>query len=240
VDVGAGPGVAACELARLFPTADVIAFDSSPAMLARAQARSDTHGGGGRVRTVLGELPHGLRDSGLFDMIWASMSLHHVGDEVGALTALRESLVPGGTIAIVEMADPMRVLPADLGMGRPGLGDRMQARHKEWFGRMRNSLPGAVASRDLADMVSDAGLAVLDDRVDRLRFDPPLTDNARTVATGMLERARSQLDASLDADDRSVLDALLDPNNPLSFAQRTDVFIDASHRIILAQAVTRP
>ena len=39
VDIGSGPGVGMCELARLFPDASVIAVDSSPAMLERATHR---------------------------------------------------------------------------------------------------------------------------------------------------------------------------------------------------------
>ena len=37
LDVGSGPGVGTCELARLFPEAQVVAVDSSPAMLDRAR-----------------------------------------------------------------------------------------------------------------------------------------------------------------------------------------------------------
>ena len=58
-------------------------------------------------------------------MIWASMSLHHVGDEVAALRVLHEMLEPSGLLAIAEMAGPMRVLPDDLDVARPGLAGRL-------------------------------------------------------------------------------------------------------------------
>lgn len=86
-----------CELARLFPDADVMAVDSSPAML------------------------DGLPPA---DVIWASMSLHHIGDEVASLRLLGALLEPDGLIAAAELAEPMRLLPDDLDIGRPGLSGR--------------------------------------------------------------------------------------------------------------------
>jgi SAM-dependent methyltransferase len=89
LDIGSGPGVGTCELARRFPDAHVIAVDGSPAMLERATRRAAEHGLDGRVSTHLAELPDGLDDLDPADVIWASMSLHHIGDETGALRVLR-------------------------------------------------------------------------------------------------------------------------------------------------------
>jgi ubiquinone/menaquinone biosynthesis C-methylase UbiE len=235
-DVGSGPGVAACELARFFPDAEVIAFDSSRAMLEHAAARIDRLGFGGAARVELGEIPGDLDRLSEIDLLWASMSLHHVGDEVAALRAFRPTLSPAGVIAIAEMADQMRMLPEDLGVGRPGLGDRLAQCGAEWFAQMRLSLPSSVEGQDLALMVEAAGFTVLDDRVARIRIDGPLPDQARQFVVGTLERTRSQLDERLDAEDVAVLDVLLDPSNPLSVAQRDDVFVDATRRIVIARA----
>lgn len=233
-DVGSGPGVAACELARLFPAAHVIAFDSSPAMLQHASARIHRLGLGGVVSVVLGEIPSELDRLGDIDLLWASMSLHHVGDEVAALRAFRPTLSPTGVVAIVEMADQIRMFPADLGIGRVGLADRLAQCGAEWFAQMRNALPSTIESQDLGVMVEAAGYTVVDDRVARVRIDVPLPEQARRFVVGTLTRTRSQLDAMLDAEDLAVLDVLLDPTNPLSVAQRDDVFVEASRRIIIA------
>ena len=88
LDIGSGPGVGTCELARFFPDAEVIAVDASPAMLERASRRAETHGLATRVSTRLAELPVGLDGLPPADVIWASMSLHHVGDVVAALRVL--------------------------------------------------------------------------------------------------------------------------------------------------------
>jgi SAM-dependent methyltransferase len=243
LDVGAGPGVAICELARRFPEARLIALDSSPAMLGRARARAAAQGFSERVETVLAEMPDGLGPKGPLaattplgsvDLIWASASLHHVGDEVAALQALRRMLSPGGLIAISELADPMRVLPEDVGIGQPGLADRVQAAGAGWFANMRHGLSGTVASTDLAAMVSDAGLEVIGDNVLRKRLDAPLSHEGCGLAVAYLTRIRLHLTGYLNDEDLATIDALLDPNSVHGVANRADVFIEASRRVVIA------
>lgn len=242
VDVGAGPAVAACAFAEAFPAAEVTAVDPSPSMLERATRRIETLGLAGRVRTAVGELPDGLAGiDGLSgaDVLWASMSLHHVGDEVAALVAMRRVLRPGGVLILAEMAEPMGVVPARLAaeLGRPGLGDRMAQVGADWFAGMRHSLPGAVASRDLALMVESAGLVIADDRVERIRLDGPLPGPTLAVAVGLLERARAQLGDRLDADDLAAIDLVLGGNPSTenrSTAARSALCLDASRRVVIA------
>src|SRR5688572_2950086 len=149
LDIGSGPGVGTCELARIFPEAEVIAVDSSPAMLERVARRASARGLDRRVGTHLADLPDGVGDLGPADVIWASLSLHHVGDEVAALRALRSVLAPDGLLAVAELADPTRVLPGDLDIGRPGLAERLDRAGATWFAAMRDGLPSAVPSADL-------------------------------------------------------------------------------------------
>ena len=133
IDIGSGPGVGTCELARMFPDAHVIAVDSSPAMLERAAQRAIAHGLDGRVSTHVAELPRGLDGLARADVIWASMSLHHIGDEVASLRLLGALLERHGLLAVAELAEPMRVLPDDLDVGRPGLAERLDAAGASWF-----------------------------------------------------------------------------------------------------------
>ena len=151
IDIGSGPGVGTCELARLFPEANVIAVDSSPAMLERTTQRAVDHGLQTRISTHIAELPGGLDGIGQADLIWASMSLHHVGDEVASLRLLCELLDPHGLIAIAELAEPMRVLPDGLDLGRAGLVDRLDHAWATWFAGMREGLPDSVPSERSSD-----------------------------------------------------------------------------------------
>jgi len=237
LDVGCGPGVGTCELAKLFPEAHVVAIDSSPAMLGRATQRSAAQGLTRRISTHLAEVPGGLEGIERVDLIWASMSLHHIGDEVEGLLALRALLEPSGLIAIAEMAEPMRVLPSDLDLGRPGLADRLDSAGAEWFAAMRRGLPGAVASSDLSSMLGAAGLEALVSRPAHRRFDAPLPDEARRVVLGHLRRVSDHLSGYLDNDDLRTLDVLNDADDPRGVMHRSDVFVAASRQIVIARTM---
>ena len=234
LDIGSGPGVGTCELARRFPDAQVIAVDGSPAMLERATRRAAEHGLDARVGTHLAELPNGLDDLDPADVIWASMSLHHIGDETGALRVLRGRLEPSGLLAVAEIAEPMRVLPDDLDVGQPGLADRLDRAESEWFAAMRAGLAGSAPSTDLGSLLAAAGFDVVGTRVARERFDPPLSETARDVVGRRISRARHQLEDRLSTDDLHALD-VLGADDPRGVAHRADVFVAASRQIVVAR-----
>lgn len=235
VDIGSGPGVGSCELARCFPGAHVVAVDGSPAMLERVRQRVRSHGLDGRVEGHRAELPEGLGDLEPADVIWASMSLHHVGDEVGALRALRGVLAADGLLAIAEFGDRMAVLPAEVGVGRSGFVDRLQRAGAEWFSAMRQGLPGAVPSAELASMLTTAGYEVVGERLARVRLDAPLAPDARRMVHGHLLRLGRQLEGRLDGDDLDTLRVLTDPGDPRGVLQRPDVFVETSRQIVVAR-----
>lgn len=237
LDIGSGPGVGTCELARIFPEAEVIAVDSSPAMLERATQRASALGLSDRVRAHLADLPGGLADLGPAEVIWASMSLHHVGDEVAALRALSGVLTPDGVLAIAELGDPMRVLPDDLDVGRPGLSDRLERAGTTWFAAMRDGLPGAAPSADLPSMLQGAGLEVVVAHRAAERLDAPVSAGARRLALGNLRRSKEQLATYLDEDDLATLHILTDPDDPRSVQHRPDVVVVASRQIVIARPV---
>jgi SAM-dependent methyltransferase len=240
LDIGSGPGVGTCELARRFPEAHVVAVDGSPAMLDRATRRATAHGLDRRISTHLAELPEGLDGLDPAEVIWASMSLHHIGDQTQALRALRGLLGRSGLLAVAEMAEPMRVLPDDLDVGRPGLADRLDRAERNWFAAMRAGLPGSVPGTELASMLGSAGFEVVGSRMASQHFDPPLSDRARQVVAGRLRRARGQLDELLDDDDLGALDVLGDDGDPRGVMHRADVFVTSSREIVLARSRPDP
>ena len=235
LDIGSGPGVGTCELARLFPDARVVAVDGSPAMLERAAARAAAYGLDHRITTHLAELPEGLDDVEPADVIWASMSLHHVGDEISALGVLRALLVRSGLLAVAEMAEPMHVLSDDLDIGRPGLAGRLDRAERDWFAAMRAGLSGSVPTTDLASMLSSAGFDVVGSRLALERFAPPLPDPARRFAARHVARARQAFHELLDEDDLRTLDVLSDPDDPRSVLHRGDAFVATSRQILVAR-----
>lgn len=239
LDIGSGPGIGTCELARLLPDAEVVAVDGSQALLDRTRQRAAAHGVAGRVGTHLAELPGGLDDVEPAEVIWASMSLHHVTDEVAMLRRLRDLLVPAGVLVIAEFAEPTRVLPDDLDVGRPGLAGRLQAAGAAWFAALRAGL-GADLSADLPSQLTEAGFDVLGSKRLRLDFGPPLSGDALQVALAQLRRGRAQLADRLDEDDLRAIDVLLDPDDHRGATQRPDLFLAASRDIHIARRPAQP
>ncbi|HET9383280.1 MAG TPA: class I SAM-dependent methyltransferase [Streptomyces sp.] len=233
VDAGSGPGVLACLFAETFPGARVVAVDSSLPLLERAAARAAREGCADRFGTLHGELPEALeRLDYPADLLWASRSIHHLGDQRAALAACAGRLAPGGTLAVLEGGLPPRFLPRDIGFGRPGLQARIDALEEEWFGEMRAGLPGPVAeTEDWPGLLMAAGLKHPRTRSFLLDLPAPATDRARGYVAAVLGRVRDTLADGLDDGDRATLDRLLDPADPGGVHRRPDVFLLAAHTV---------
>ncbi|MFF4561161.1 class I SAM-dependent methyltransferase [Streptomyces sp. NPDC001435] len=233
VDAGSGPGVVSCLFAEAFPGARVMAVDGTEPLLERARDRAARQGVGDRFGTLAGELP-GVLDELDYpaDLLWASRSLHHLGDQRAGLAAFAARLAPGGTLALLEGGLPSRFLPRDIGIGRPGLQARLDVVEEEWFARMRADLPGAVAvTEDWPALLAAAGLKHTRTRSFLLDLPAPASDRARAYIATTLSRVREAAADALDADDRATLDRLLDPADPASVHLRPDVFVLSAYTV---------
>ncbi|MFJ3207607.1 class I SAM-dependent methyltransferase [Streptomyces flaveolus] len=235
-DVGSGPGVVSCLFADAFPGARVVAVDGAGPLLERARDRAARLGVADRFGTITGELPGVLGELDYpADLLWASQSLHHLGDQRAALAALAGHLAPGGTLAILEGGLPARFLPRDIGIGRPGLGARLHAAEEDAFAEMRASLPGSVAeAEDWSALLTAAGLKHTGTRSFLLDLPAPVSDEARAYVAASLSRVRERFGEGLDAEDRATLDRLLDPEDAASVHRRPDVFVLLAHTVYTA------
>jgi trans-aconitate methyltransferase len=238
LDIGSGPGVATCALAERFGDARVVAADGSATMLEHVSSRAERLGLASRVETRLVDLPEGVGSLGRADVVWASLVIHHVGNEVDVLRRLRERLERHGLLAVVEFADPMRVVPEDVDLGRPpGLWARIDAAWQAWFEDMRAELPGSTPSADYSAMLAEAGFEVLVDEVLRTVVDPPLDDRARRFARQQLEGAQTRLVSHADPADLAALDALLDESDP-EVLGRAGARLSAARRLYVSAVTT--
>ncbi|MDX6314214.1 MAG: hypothetical protein QOF84_5202 [Streptomyces sp.] len=227
LDIGSGPGVMSCVLAEAFPEARTVAVDAAAALLDRATARAERLGLGARVTTHHAELPEGLdEDLGTADLIWSSRAVHHLGDQQGALDGLARALRPGGLLAIAEGGLPMRFLPRDIGIGRPGLQARLDAAREDWFQAMRAELPGSTSVvEDWPALLTRAGLAAAGSFTLLLDLPAPLDGPARTYLHAELTRLRESMGEPLDTEDRKTVDQLLEPEAPEGILRRPDAFL---------------
>jgi len=236
LDIGSGPGVATCELARRFPLATVVGTDGSEELLERAAARAESAGLAGRVTTRQVDLPDGIERLGRADLIWMAMVLHHIGDEGAALRRLRGMLNPGGLLVLAEHGDPLRFLPDGAAPGRPGLTERLAAADAAWLAAMRADLPDSTPSAGYPAMLDAAGFELLVDHVAHVRLVPPLPMEARRVLLGRLRGIRERFAERLEEQDRHALDVLIDEDHPLGIMRRPDALLDASRHIYIARA----
>ncbi|QNE22474.1 methyltransferase domain-containing protein [Kribbella qitaiheensis] len=226
-DVGSGPGMMTCVFAEAFPDGEAVAIDPTLGLLDRALARAERLGLNDRVTVRQAELP-GLDDGtlGQADLVWSSKAVHHLGDQQAAVTELASVLRPAGVLAIAEGGLPMRYLPRDIGIGRPGLQARLDAVQEDWFGSMRDELPGSTkVVEDWPAMLTRAGLTDVGSFTTLLDLPAPLTAAARAYLHATLTRLHDTMSESLADDDRHTLGVLLDPNAPEGILHRPDAFL---------------
>jgi SAM-dependent methyltransferase len=114
LDLGCGDGrLAALVLDARPSVTEVVAVDSSPAMLERARARFADEP---RVRVVEGDLADPIRALGAFDVVVSGFAIHHLVDDrkVALVQEVFTQLRPGGVYANLEVvASPTPELHAE-------------------------------------------------------------------------------------------------------------------------------
>jgi SAM-dependent methyltransferase len=220
LDVGGGPGVAACTLARLLPDARVLVLDGAPELLKLAAERAGRLGLGDRFGTRGVTLPDGLATLPPADLIWVSGVVHHLPDPAAAVRDLAGRLRPGGVLALREGGLPLRFLPADR-----GLAARMNAINDVLSDRKQHPMGAIDPPRPWPDLLREAGLTAVVSRTFLLDLPAPLDDQARIRLQRNLRLGREMTAELLSAEDLAMLDRLTDDNDPESVLHRPDVFM---------------
>jgi SAM-dependent methyltransferase len=236
LDLGAGTGTGAIGLAQRFEAAEVVALDISPVAADRVRAKADGLGLRQRVRAVEADLDLGWPDLGWpaqspdLDLIWASMSLHHLADPGQVLREALAASRPGGLIAVAEFAQPLRFLPDDLGFGRPGFETRIADDLGHAHAEQLPTLGSAWAPR-----LAEAGWQVVAERDFPIDLDPPSHPDAPRYAQAWFARLSEGLADRLDPDDHATLTELLDESSPRSVLGRADLHIRGVRTVTLAR-----
>ncbi|WP_290051943.1 class I SAM-dependent methyltransferase [Amycolatopsis solani] len=213
IDLASGTGTGALALARQFPAASVTALELSPQLLHRLREQASSQGVGDRVRGIQADLDQPWPPMDGADLVWAASALHHLADPGKAFARAFQALRPGGWTAVTEMDFFPRLLPEDVGVGRPGLESRLHAALNtrppwDWSGHLAAAGFVAVATRPF----------VVD-------LEPPLPPATGQYAHASLSRLRTPASGLLAADDLAALDVLLDPDHPLGVLRRPDLTV---------------
>jgi SAM-dependent methyltransferase len=236
VDVGCGGGgMTAALAAQLDESCVVVAVDATPEVLAAAEQNvaAAAPASGARVVFIQADLADGVDRLRMAldrpaDLIWASASVHHLGDQQAAVDALASLLAPGGRLALAEGGLRARHLPWDVGVGQPGLEMRLDVAQDLWFARMRDELPGSTRMPyGWTEALRRARLVGVTTRSMLMERSAPLADADRDR---VLESLAHQVDRIrptdlLDAADVAVWDRLLDPADPAWLGNRDDLYM---------------
>ncbi|WP_052852671.1 class I SAM-dependent methyltransferase [Streptomyces avicenniae] len=231
VDLGSGTGAGTLALLRRFPEAEVTAVDVSAEHLDRLREKAAAAGAADRVRTVRADLDAAAWPAlGAPELVWASASLHHMADPAHALRRVRDTLAPGGLLAVVELGGFPRFLPPDAPAQAPGLEERCHAaldRHHAEHVPHRGADWGAA--------LTAAGLTVEAERTLAVAVGPPPTDAVRRYALSGLRRIRDGAADALAPGDLAVLDQLLDTEGPYSLLRRDDLGVRTERTVWAAR-----
>jgi SAM-dependent methyltransferase len=232
VDIGSGAGGMSAAFASVLASRGggrVVLADAVDALLSAA-IEYVTRAAGGTVRVDAVSVD--AADDGLAsvlpaaDLVWASRVVHHLPDQQRAIDRLATVVAPGGWLALSEGGLRTQCLPWDLGIGRPGLGDRVIAARDTWFVRMREEIPGSVRlpigwTRALAA----AGLTDTSSFSYLVDLPAPAGELVRLSVVDWLQWMFAVGDEYLDETDRQTVHRLLDPDDEAYVANRDDVFV---------------
>jgi ubiquinone/menaquinone biosynthesis C-methylase UbiE len=231
-DVGCGAG----GMVELFAeqvgaTGMVYAVDGSEAMRTATQALVASCGVAGWVKVTDGDIEHDDVRSILgreVDLVHASAVVHHVTDEVACVRGLATGVRPDGRVVVVEGGLSNRHLPADCGLGRPGLEGRMLELQQEWFWSHVRPAERQVRAGEPSgwnEKLAAAGLVDVTSRSFLLDLPAPLPVRAREVVRSHFAEWRDRFGHLLDGEDNEALAVLLDENDPRGVLHRSDVFV---------------
>lgn len=233
LDLGCGPGVATVLLAQRFASARVVAVDGSTAMLTRAEALAAHQAVGDRVDTRLIDLDGDLEPLGTADLVWAAMALHHAADELATLRSVRSLLAAQGLLCVLERADPTMVrLSTEL--GRPGIWDRLTAAWSARSRRARPTLPGGADAGRYPELLTAAGLDVVEVRTLRGTVTAPGDEATCAFVVEQLAAAVRALDGCAEPADLEVLQGWVDDPGPHAGAAT----VTSSRTLLIACAAT--
>ncbi|HEV7647723.1 MAG TPA: class I SAM-dependent methyltransferase [Actinophytocola sp.] len=233
VDVGSGAGGMSVQFAAALAARGgggrVVLADAVEELLeaavelARSVAGDSVQVDGVRVDAADDGLPGVLPAA---DLVWASRVVHHLPDQQKAIDRLARVLAPGGWLALCEGGLASRCLPWDLGIGEPGIGDRLSAARDGWFERMRGDMPGSVRLPiGWTKALGVAGLVDTSSFSDVVDHPAPAPETVRQSVVDWLTWMSAIGLEELSESDRHTVQRLLDPDDEAYAGARDDVYI---------------
>ena len=174
-----------------------------------------------------------------FDLAWCSRMIHHIEDQVGVVKEIHRVLKPGGKLFLREGGLRPRFLPTDIGLGSPGLEDRLNAQSNEWFsGHIRPSHDSVAYHFGWTQMLKDCGFTDISARSFLLEFLSPFDKNQVDFVTQQLAIWLEDEDREhmLSVDDKNTLQMILNPGSSHYAFNRPDLHYREAITVYYGQA----
>ncbi|MFI7680851.1 class I SAM-dependent methyltransferase [Actinophytocola sp. NPDC049390] len=170
------------------------------------------------------------------DLVWASRVVHHLPDQQAAIDRLVRVLAPGGWLALSEGGLATRCLPWDLGIGEPGLGNRLTAARDDWFVGMRAEMPG-VRSLPVGwnTALEAAGLTEVFSFSYVIDHPAPASEAVRLSVVDWIAWMADVGEVQLSDTDRAAVARLVDPDDEAYAGARDDVFVLSASTVYLGR-----
>ena len=231
LDLGCGPGIVTCALARHAPVAHVTALDSSVPLLARVRHHAAEAHLATRVHTVEADIETALPALRPMDVVWAGMVLHHLADPGEVLTGLLHALQPGGTLVMLEFAGAPAALPDDDPLAVDGTWARLEAATTAARNERLGLDPVTV---DWAALLTGAGFTGITDTTMVAHHRAPLEATAREWLERHVRSGIEFVGDALSAADVAALTALAH-----QVSTRNDLFVSMERRVLTARRPIR-
>jgi SAM-dependent methyltransferase len=245
-DIGPGAGGMSAAFALAFEArggGTVVVVDAVPELLAAAEqhVRQAVPSGRVEVRAVQvdaasDELPALVPE---VDLVWASRVVHHLPDQLKGIAGLGRVLADGGWLALAEGGLHTQCLPWDVGVGEPGLADRLAAAHCAWFADMRAGMPGVTRMPvGWTKAMADVGLAEVSSFSYLIDWPAPPSEQVRQAVVDWLTWCAAVAAERMSDADQAALTRLLDPVDPAYVGARDDVFVLSASTVHLGRKMS--
>ena len=156
------------------------------------------------------------------DLIWVRGALHHASSETAALDCLRQTLRPGGRLAVAEGGTTVANLPDDLNIADPGLQDRLDR-------AVTDCIHQRLAAADADNYgwpvaIAEAGLHYVTTHHVLFGTPQPLTGADMDYVLARFARYVDWAHAHLDVQDLRAWERLLDPDDHEWLGHRNDLY----------------
>jgi len=227
LDAGSGTGIFTELLASAVGDGgSVTALDMSEELLESVRQRLEGSTLAGRVSLQIGDITAVPLGDTEFDLVWTSRTIHHLPDQVAGLRELWRLLKPRHRLALREGGLPSKFLPADLGVGKPGLEDRLQALFQAWFTTHVRFGEGMVPHPyGWTQTLREAGFSNVTAKSFLKELLPPFNDDQTAYMRGQLARwvDNEERRSMLSRDDAEVIEQLIDPESEHYAFRRMDL-----------------